>query len=150
MEFCSILLGSLDGKGSLGENRYMHMYDWVPSLFTWNYHSIVNWLYPITKLIVKKKKKEKKAQPPSQKEITCRCSDVKSNFYWYKDYTYIYNLAVHVREYMTLTYLDYGYDFYFFSSVQSLSRVWLFATPYFSLFVFSSMMRYHWDKRKTF
>ena len=34
---------------SLGENRYMCMYGWVPSLFTWNYYNIVNWLYPNTK-----------------------------------------------------------------------------------------------------
>ena len=26
---------------SLGENEYMYMYGWVPSLFTWNYHNIV-------------------------------------------------------------------------------------------------------------
>ena len=25
----------------LGENGYMYMYGWVPSLFTWNYHNIV-------------------------------------------------------------------------------------------------------------
>ena len=36
-------------EGSLGKNRYMYVYDWVPLLFIWNYHSIVNWLYPITK-----------------------------------------------------------------------------------------------------
>ena len=29
----------------LGENRYMYMYGWVPSLSTWNYHIIVNWLF---------------------------------------------------------------------------------------------------------
>ena len=34
---------------SLGENGYMDVYGWVPSLFTWNYHNIVNRL--------KKKKK---------------------------------------------------------------------------------------------
>ena len=27
---------------SLGENRYMYMYAWVPLLFAWNYHNIVN------------------------------------------------------------------------------------------------------------
>ena len=36
-------------EGSLGENGYvwlhMHMYSWVPSLFAWNYHNNVNWLY---------------------------------------------------------------------------------------------------------
>ena len=30
--------------GSLGENGYMYMHGWVPSLFTWNYHHIVNQL----------------------------------------------------------------------------------------------------------
>ena len=37
---------------SVGENGYMRMYGCVPSLFTRNYHSIVNWLYPNTKLEV--------------------------------------------------------------------------------------------------
>ena len=32
------------------------MYGWVPSLFTWNYHSIVNRLHPKTKQKVQKKK----------------------------------------------------------------------------------------------
>ena len=32
------------GPWSLGENGYMYTYGWVPSLFTWNYHSIVNQL----------------------------------------------------------------------------------------------------------
>ena len=42
--------------GSLGENGYMYMYGWVPLLFTWNYHNIVNQLYPNTKQKVQKKK----------------------------------------------------------------------------------------------
>ena len=33
----------LGGEGGLGESGYMHMYGWVPSLFTRNYH-IVNLL----------------------------------------------------------------------------------------------------------
>ena len=40
----------------LRKNGYMCMYAWAPSLFTWNYHSIVNQLYPNIKF----KKKEKK------------------------------------------------------------------------------------------
>ena len=36
----------------------MYMYDWVPALFTWNYHNIVNWLYYNTKQNIKKKKKK--------------------------------------------------------------------------------------------
>ena len=43
MELWSILYASL------GESGYMYMYGWVPSLITWNYHNIVNWLYPNTK-----------------------------------------------------------------------------------------------------
>ena len=39
----------------LGENRYMYMYGWAPSIFTWNYHNIVNLLYPNTKLKLKEK-----------------------------------------------------------------------------------------------
>ena len=33
----------------LEKNGYMHMYDWVPLLFIWNYHNIVYWVYPNTK-----------------------------------------------------------------------------------------------------
>ena len=40
------------GEGSLGENGYMCMCGWVPSLFTWNYHHIVNQLYLNRKLKV--------------------------------------------------------------------------------------------------
>jgi len=29
-------------EGSLGENGYMYMYAWVPLVFAWNYHNIVN------------------------------------------------------------------------------------------------------------
>ena len=32
-----------------GENGYMYVYGWVPSLFIWNYHNIVNQLYHNTK-----------------------------------------------------------------------------------------------------
>ena len=39
----------------LGENGYIYMYSLVPLLFTWNYHNIVNWLYPNTKWEVKRK-----------------------------------------------------------------------------------------------
>ena len=33
----------------LGENGYMYMYGWVPSLFIWSYHNIVSRLYAKTK-----------------------------------------------------------------------------------------------------
>ena len=33
----------------LKENGYILRFGWVPSLFTWNYHNIVNWLYANTK-----------------------------------------------------------------------------------------------------
>ena len=46
--------GSLE-EASLGENGYMYVYDWVPVLFTWNWHNIVNQLYPQTKEKVFKK-----------------------------------------------------------------------------------------------
>ena len=51
-------------EGSLGENGYMHMYGWVPLLFTWNNHNSVNCLHtPIQKKKFKiwgKKKEVKK------------------------------------------------------------------------------------------
>ena len=34
---------------TVGESGYMYMYSWVPSLSTWNCHTIVNWLYLNTK-----------------------------------------------------------------------------------------------------
>ena len=39
-------------EGSFGENGYMYMYGWVPLLDIWNFHNIVNWLYPNTKCAV--------------------------------------------------------------------------------------------------
>ena len=36
-------------EGSLGENGYIYMDDWVLLLFAWNYHNIVNWLCSNTK-----------------------------------------------------------------------------------------------------
>ena len=36
------------GRGSW-KNGYMYKYDWIPLLFTWNYHNIVNRPYPNTK-----------------------------------------------------------------------------------------------------
>ena len=56
MELCSVLPVSLDGSGGLGENGYMYLYGWVSPLFTWNYHNIVNQLYPDKKKSKKKKK----------------------------------------------------------------------------------------------
>jgi len=35
--------------GEFGREWYMRTYGWVPSLSTWNYHSIVHQLYPNTK-----------------------------------------------------------------------------------------------------
>ena len=51
-----MVCGSLDGKGLWGE--WIHVYIWLSPFFgfTWNYHNIVNWLYPNTKYKVKKKK----------------------------------------------------------------------------------------------
>ena len=35
---------------SWGENGCLYMHGWVSSLFIWNYHNMVNWLYPNIKL----------------------------------------------------------------------------------------------------
>ena len=40
-ELCSMLCGIMD-EGVWGENTYTYMYSWVPSVFTWNCHNIVN------------------------------------------------------------------------------------------------------------
>ena len=44
----------------LGKNGYMYMHGRVPSLYTWNYHNIVNWLYPIKNVFSAKKIKLKR------------------------------------------------------------------------------------------
>ena len=42
-----MLCGSLDRRWGLGENGYMFIYDWIPSLLTWNYHNIVIRLFSL-------------------------------------------------------------------------------------------------------
>ena len=49
-------------EGSLGENGYMYVIAWVPLLFTWNDHNIVNQLYTNTKF--KKNNKGFSLSPP--------------------------------------------------------------------------------------
>ena len=39
-------------EGTLGENGHMYMCTCAASLFSWNYHDIVHWLYSSTKLKV--------------------------------------------------------------------------------------------------
>ena len=46
-------------EGCLGKNGNMYMYGRVPSLYTWSYHNIVNWLYPIQNVFSVKKNKIK-------------------------------------------------------------------------------------------
>ena len=41
--------------GEFRKNAYMNMYGWVPSVVTWNYPNMVNWLYSNTKEKIKKK-----------------------------------------------------------------------------------------------
>ena len=45
------VMGQARWEGNPGESRYMYMDDWVHLLFTWNYHNIVNQLYPKTSLV---------------------------------------------------------------------------------------------------
>ena len=42
-------------EGNLGEDGYMYIYCWVPWLFTWNCHNVVNQLYFNIKLKVCRK-----------------------------------------------------------------------------------------------
>ena len=51
MELCSKVCASLEGKG-ICRRMDIYIHGWVPSLFTWNYHNIINWLYPNSKLKV--------------------------------------------------------------------------------------------------
>ena len=60
-------------KGSLGKNGCMYMDGWVPSLFIWNYHNIVNQLYPNTKSLKKFKKNKMNHQLlPKEKYLFSR------------------------------------------------------------------------------
>ena len=38
-------------KNGVGESGYMYMYGWIPSLFTWNYHNVVNRLCAVLCLV---------------------------------------------------------------------------------------------------
>ena len=50
MELCSHGVMCQPGwDGILEKNGHMYMYGWVPLLFIWNYHNIVNRIYPNTK-----------------------------------------------------------------------------------------------------
>ena len=62
--------------GGLGENGYMCVYDWVPSLFTWNDHSVINRPYPKTKWKVQKQQE---------------------SWAWYAAMRVSYNVAVHTN-----------------------------------------------------
>ena len=53
-ERCSMLCGSLNRRVSFRKNGFMYTYGWVPSLFTWNYHNVVNRLHSNTKKQVRK------------------------------------------------------------------------------------------------
>ena len=69
MELCSKLGAIQEG---LGENGYMYLYGWVPSLFTGSYHNIVYWLYPIQRVFGVKKKIKKKKEKIFRNEVFFR------------------------------------------------------------------------------
>ena len=49
MEFHSSVMCQPGWEAGLGENGYMYMFGWVPSLFIWNYHNTVSQLHPNTR-----------------------------------------------------------------------------------------------------
>ena len=55
-----------------GEHGYMYMDGRAPLLSPWNYHNIVNWLYPKYKSL-KKKKKQSASKPQRWAELTWTC-----------------------------------------------------------------------------
>ena len=76
---CSMMCGSLDGRGVWG--RYTYVYGWVPLLFTWHYHNIVNQLYSSIKFKSLKKSlwEHKHKTQKSWKELNFRqCSPLLS------------------------------------------------------------------------
>ena len=50
MELCPVLCAILDGN-RVWERMDTCMYDWVPSLFTWNCHNIIDWLFSSVQLL---------------------------------------------------------------------------------------------------
>ena len=59
-------------EGNLGENGYMYMYGWVPSLFTWNHHNIV-YQSAILQCKIKRLKKKK-----NEKASFLKCKEPQS------------------------------------------------------------------------
>ena len=69
-------------EGSLGEDGYMSVYGWVPSLFTWNYHDIISYT-PIQNRVYKEKTKKHRA---FQKDL-CRWTEMLSPYlYWVRHF----------------------------------------------------------------
>ena len=71
-----MLCGNPDGRGVWGGDGYMWVYDWVPSLFTWNDHSVINRPYPKTKWKLQ-----------NQKDSWAWCAAMRVS----------YNVAVHIN-----------------------------------------------------
>ena len=70
-------------EGSLEENGYVNMYDWVSSLFTWSYR-IVNWLFSSVQLLscAKSRKRLQHARPPCPSLTPRICSNSRPSSRW--------------------------------------------------------------------
>ena len=68
-------------EGSLGKNRHMCMYGWVPSLFTCKYHNVVNQQYKIiqTQYKIRSFKEKKKDYSESDTSIVKNEIDICHN-----------------------------------------------------------------------
>ena len=63
-------------EGSSGENGYMYTCGWVPSLYIWNYHDVVNQPYPDIKLKVKKKIRLREIRLPASPFLPFHCTSL--------------------------------------------------------------------------
>ena len=113
-------MGQSEWEGSLGENGYVYMYDWVPLLPTWNYNIIVKQLhFDIKKLkqTTQKLKKNKNAFTKTSRP---------TNIWSVLDYGHlgliklIYEIIHHTE----------GLYFFVKVVVSQLLSVQLFATPW--------------------
>ena len=79
-------------RGGLGDNGYMHTYGWDPSLFTWDYHNIVNWLHipQCEMFFVLKKKYHSSPVGVAIDHPHFHLSPIRENLTWKKKTIFVY------------------------------------------------------------
>ena len=112
-------------KGSFGENGYVYMYGWVPLLSIWNYHSVVNWLYSYAAAAAAK----------SLQSCLTLCDPIDGG-------SPPGSLIPGILQARTLEWaaISFSNVWKWKVKVKSLSRVWLFATPWTAAYQAPSSM----------